>query len=260
MSKRKKIIISEKVKEKLRGVFKEQNITKEEELKGKSKTRYFKVIKRGQTKAGKKFVFCQSHGKGVLIEESMAKALELNFGDDVFNIPVDKIFINKTDKEDIFKLFLKVPPYMWYGLENLRDDLEDGISYEEFQKAVNEADLETQEVVHSKFGRFIAVRPGDGYRIDDRHRINIYPGNSVKNFGFGKMSLLEFIEKNKNRLTFKSFEQGDKIYNRFYLRKVKNSFVRKARPTKSEESSDATKLEKMLEPLKSTKINSPTDK
>jgi hypothetical protein len=200
------------------------------------KTRYFRVMKRGQTQKGKKFVFCQSHGKGILIEEGMAIALELNFTDEVFNIPVDKFYINKTDKEDIYKLFLKVPPSMWYGLENLKIDLEDGIWCRDFQKVVSEAGLDTQEVVHPKFGRFIAVRPSDTYRIDDRHRINIYPGNSIKNFGLRKLSLLEFIEKYQKRITFKSFTQGDKVYYRFYLRKIKNSFMPKEKSKKNGDS------------------------
>ncbi len=184
----------------------------------------FKKIKLGVTKTGIKYVFCTLKGKGIIIEKTVLKELDLKCKAENYTISTNRYFLEKLNKKGISRLKLKVPPVMWKKIKELRLLLLDGLTWSELTHLVNDAKLTFSEVSHSEHGRFISIRPSESYKIDSRHKLNFYPGKSIMNSGIEEQNLLKYIEKNKKRLIFRSFEKNDRFYHRLYLQKVNNSF------------------------------------
>ena len=191
----------------------------------------FEPIKFGKTKNGVEYIFCKSNGmgirEGIFIEKRMLDKLGIDTKALFFKITTDKFIVEKTIRGDFYKFHLRVPAKMWYRIKNLKEELEDGIDLETLQEEVVEGKLELKEINNSRFGKFILIQPNEIYLANQAHQIKFFPGNSIKKSRLEDASLIQYIETNQDRITFKSFSKGEKIYYRFYLRKIKNSFKKK---------------------------------
>ncbi|MDF1868345.1 MAG: hypothetical protein P1U70_26215 [Saprospiraceae bacterium] len=188
----------------------------------------FEPLKIGKTETGVEYIFCKTNGmgirEGIFIEKKMLDKLEIDTKSLFLKIATDKFIVEKTVSGDFYKFYLRVPAKMWFQIKSLKKELEDGIDWETLKEVAKKGNLELKEIKSSRYGSFISILPNDLYSINQEHKINIYPGNSVKNSGSKNTSLIQYIDKNQDRITFKSFSKGGKVYYRFYLRKVKNSY------------------------------------
>jgi len=185
----------------------------------------FRKIKTGVTRKGTEFAFCSYKGRGVLIEKEMLEVLGEDFNAKRYKIFSNKIRLKKTSKSSVLKIYLNVEPRLWYQLEGIRSALKEGITWTILKKQLEKTDLDLTEVEGNSYGRFLSIRPSGLYLVNDTHKINIYPGNSLKNTGMNGLSLMEYIDKNDESLIFKSFKKDDsRVYYRMYLRKYKNRF------------------------------------
>lgn len=196
--------------------------------KKKSKVITFEPLKIGKTATGIEYIFCKSSGmgirEGIFIEKRMFDKIGIDAKSLFYKIATNKFIIEKTISGDFYKFYLRVPPKMWFQIEHLKKQLEKGIEWKTLKEEVKKGELELKEIKNSKYGNFISIQPNEVYLTNQNHKIKIYPGNSVKNSGLKDVSLIQYIDTNQDRITFKSFSKGETIYNRFYLRKMKNSY------------------------------------
>lgn len=188
----------------------------------------FTPIKAGVTETGIEYIFCKSYGmgikEGVFIEKRMLDKLNIDSNSFSYKIGTNQFMIEKTVKGIFYKFHLRVPPKLWFQIEGLKKKFKNGVDWETVKKEVENEELELEEIKNSRFGNFISIQPIDVYLTKKIHQIHLYPGKSIKDSGMNKLSLLDYIEKNKDRITFKYFSKGDNIFYRFYLRKIKNSY------------------------------------
>lgn len=191
----------------------------------------FEQIKTGATKSGNQFAFCRYKGRGILISKEIVDQLDLTFDSESYKIGKDKIILTKSDRDKVLILKLRVPPKTWFGLEEVKANLKKGVKWSEIESFLESPTYKVDYVTNKDFGSFLSLKPKKFYAFNDKHRIHFYPGNSIKNAGGIGEDVKSYIEKNKERLIFRSFEKSDEtVFYRFYLRKVKNSF----KPNKAE--------------------------
>jgi len=197
----------------------------------------FTPIKAGVSKTGIEYSFCKSHGmgikEGVFIEKRMLDKLNIDSTSFSYKIGTNQFIIEKTIKGSFYKFHLRVPPKLWFQIDSLKKEFKNGVDWETIKKEVKNVELELEEIKNSRFGNFISIQPIDVYLRKKIHQIHLYPGKSIKNSSLKELSLLDYIEKNKDRITFKSFSKEDNIFYRFYLRKIKNSYNKKQEDIKA---------------------------
>jgi hypothetical protein len=210
---------------------------KKREIKNPPNFRLFKLIKQGKTKSGKGWLLCEYKGRKFLIEELALSYIAAKEVENGFEIDINKSVVVRTNDKGGLKLVPKVPPKLWFGLEEIKKKLAIGVNSDAISEIVAGSNLNLEIVENSRHGKFIAIQPDKIFHFDERHKIHIYPGKSVKEHGFENLSLIDFINKYDERLHFKAFEYEDKTYYRFYLKKIKNSFKEEdKKPITSEES------------------------
>ena len=202
----------------------------------------FEPLKFGKTKNGVEYIFCKSNGmgirEGIFIEKRMLEKLGIDPKSLFFKITTDKFIVEKTIRGNFYKFHLRVPPNIKFQIENLKKQLEDGIDWKILKEKVKKGNLELEEIKNSRYGNFISIQPNEIYSLNQEHKINIYPGNSIKNSGLKDQTLIQYIDENQDRITFKSFSKGEKTYYRFYLRKIKNLFKKEQNDLISDEQNE----------------------
>jgi len=184
----------------------------------------FVQIKTGIAKSGTHFAFCKYKGRGCILSKELIEAVDLSFDAKEYTISKDRVILKKTSSENNLRMFLKVSKKMWYEIGELKKNLIKGIAWKDFDKEIRQAGLLMEEINIGIYGKFLAIRPPYLYLTNKKlHHINMWSGNSIKQDIADDSTLLDYLEKNHNRVICKSFGEEDKVYYRCYLKKLKNS-------------------------------------
>ena len=200
---------------------------KKRKIKQKDKPRVavFKQIKISTAPSGSAYAFCKYKGRYFYIQKEVIEGLGLKFNSKTYSIDLQKTLYLQTNKEDVYRLLLKVPNGMWIKIKDLKEALSEGINWNTLSEKIINAGL-IIEKVEGQYGQFISIHPPDYYKTDrQRHHVNIYAGKSLKSKWTNEISLLDFIQKNEDVMVFKAFEKKDQNQNyyRCYIKKGKNS-------------------------------------
>ena len=176
------------------------------------------------TPINKKVVlYKDSEGQKIAIEKKVLDLEKISIDTASFKMLPTKYSLNDTGIDQIYFFYLKVPNIVDEQLKKLKTDLIKGISWQVLNRNIQESILDISEADVGEYGKLISINIPAEYKTRNQYRINIYPGKSVKNSGFNGLSLLEYIDKNQDRLVFRSFkrkEKPNKLYYRFYLKKI----------------------------------------
>ena len=167
--------------------------------KKKPKVITFEPLKIGKTETGVEYILCKSNGmgirEGIFIEKRMLDKLGIDTKSLFFKIATDKFIVEKTISGDFYKFHLRVPAKMWFQIKGLKKELEDGIDWETLKEKVKKGELELIEIKNNSYGNFILIQPNEIYSLNQEHKINIYPGNSIGNSGLKDQTLIQYIDE-----------------------------------------------------------------